>query len=680
MPIKSPTLINIVWFLLLLGGGTITAQNQRQIDSLRSQLNTNLSDSLKIITLIELSARYQYTDIEKTKDYSQQATELSETKNLKWAKVKSYLNSASVYSIQGDLNSASRLVNLALGISHELGDSVELAKCYNNLGTYSAALGRFDESYFYHTQAYGIAVGSNQRLQQAVSLNNMADVFKELGQYELALDYLKLSAGISKEIGDKEGEPYTLDEKGDILIRQKKYDSAILVLAESRKIAKTLELTINDLEGTSLSKIAKAYSLKGDYTNAGIYYDSAAAFFIAYGNDFGLAEVELGKGILLLKQRQFDDAEKLMLKAAGKAHALKAWTLEIQCHKTLSELYETKGDFRKSLSFYKQHQQLEDSLFSQGMRSNLLRNEIRFETASKEEQIKALTKVEELQKSEIKKQELITNILVIVIALTVILLFSLYRSGQRRIRINKLLLEHQHEIKKRSKELEQLNQIKDKFFSIVSHDLRSPMNSLFSVLDLMNRDQITQDEFKTLSKELQKRFNHTRGLIINLLDWSLLQMDKLKIEEEKINMKELVDSNISMIESLQLKKLAIRNQISPEVNTIGDRNMINLVVRNLVTNAIKFSEPDSEIIITAKDAVDFYAISVQDFGVGIAPDIQKVLFEMTSGYSTRGTANEKGTGLGLILCKEFVERNGGKIWLESEIGKGSTFYFTIKKA
>ncbi|MFM8832714.1 MAG: sensor histidine kinase, partial [Cytophagales bacterium] len=229
-------------------------------------------------------------------------------------------------------------------------------------------------------------------------------------------------------------------------------------------------------------------------------------------------------------------------------------------------------------------------------------------------------------------------------------------------------------------ELEQLNQVKDKFFSIVSHDLRSPMNALSAVLDLMNKEQITQDEFKELSKELQVRFNHTRGLINNLLDWALLQMDKLKIQVEKINMKDLVATNLSMLESLQLKKVTIKNLIDPSVVTLGDRNMINLVIRNLITNAIKFSEIGGEIIVSTKEIEGFYTISVQDFGVGIAPDIQKILFQKTTGYSTRGTANEKGTGLGLILSKEFVERNGGKIWLESEPGKGSTFFFTIKKA
>ncbi|MFN7792241.1 MAG: sensor histidine kinase, partial [Cyclobacteriaceae bacterium] len=250
---------------------------------------------------------------------------------------------------------------------------------------------------------------------------------------------------------------------------------------------------------------------------------------------------------------------------------------------------------------------------------------------------------------------------------------------QRRIKINKLLLEHQDEIKKRSQELEQLNQVKDKFFSIISHDLRSPINALSGILDLMAKDQISPTEFSTLNKELRLQFNHTKTLINNLLDWTLLQMDKLKIQVEKIDLHVLADNNIKLLSSLHYKEIKITNKVAPVSFALGDSNMINLVVRNLLTNAIKFSEAGDLIEVDAKLDGENYIVSVKDYGVGISPEVQKILFEKTSGYSTRGTANEKGTGLGLILCKEFVERNGGKIWLESELGKGSTFFFTIKK-
>jgi signal transduction histidine kinase len=287
--------------------------------------------------------------------------------------------------------------------------------------------------------------------------------------------------------------------------------------------------------------------------------------------------------------------------------------------------------------------------------------------------------MEELGKSEIKRKELIQNILVVAMALTAILLFTVYRSGQRKIRINKLLLEHQGEMKKRSVELEQLNKVKDKFFSVISHDLRSPINALSGILNLMDKGQVTPQEFSQLSKELRVQFNHTKTLINNLLDWALLQMDKLKVQQEKIDLQALVDTNATLVSSLQVKEVKITNNIRPSTFALGDTNMVNLVMRNLMVNAIKFSESGALVEVSAKEDGENYIIAVKDNGVGISPEVQKVLFEKTSGYSTRGTANEKGTGLGLILCKEFVERNGGKIWLESEVGKGSTFYFTVKK-
>ncbi|MFM7487351.1 MAG: hypothetical protein ACKO13_10590, partial [Cytophagales bacterium] len=151
----------------MLVPASLLAQNQKYIDSLRNRLNANLPDSLKVTTLIELSKKYQYTDIAKSKAYSQQAIELSESKNLKWAKVKSYLNAASFHSIQGDYGTALRFVNMALGFSYERADSLQISICYINLGTYSNALGRFDEGYYYHTQAYRIAVAAKKELQQA---------------------------------------------------------------------------------------------------------------------------------------------------------------------------------------------------------------------------------------------------------------------------------------------------------------------------------------------------------------------------------------------------------------------------------------------------------------------------------------------------------------------------------
>jgi signal transduction histidine kinase len=158
-------------------------------------------------------------------------------------------------------------------------------------------------------------------------------------------------------------------------------------------------------------------------------------------------------------------------------------------------------------------------------------------------------------------------------------------------------------------------------------------------------------------------------------------MDKLKIQQDRVDLKTMVDENIRLFDSMQMKATTIYNNIPEGTVAIADTNMVNLVFRNLILNAIKFTESGGIVNINSSVQDDgLILISVADNGVGIEPEVQKILFEKTSGYSTRGTANEKGTGLGLILCKEFVEKNGGKIWLESKPGAGSTFYFTLKKA
>jgi signal transduction histidine kinase len=315
------------------------------------------------------------------------------------------------------------------------------------------------------------------------------------------------------------------------------------------------------------------------------------------------------------------------------------------------------------------------------MLASIFQDQLQSQTEMKDSQIAALSKVREEQDSQIRRQELLRNILVVVVALTIILLFSVYRSSQRRVQINKLLLEHQKEIKRRSQELEQLNEVKDKFLSIVSHDLRTPINSLTGMLDLAQRDDITSDEFKKLTGNIRKQFEYTRNLISNLLDWAVLQMDKLKIQPVKVELHNAVKDNMKLIEAMQMKKVNLINRIPTDIYVWVDLNMLNLIFRNLILNAIKFSDEGDDVEISCDTTKNeqFITIAVKDHGVGMSAEVQKLLFDKTTGYSTRGTANEKGTGLGLILCKEFVEKNGGKIWLESEEGKGTTFYFTIQK-
>jgi signal transduction histidine kinase len=666
--------------LFLLIPGLVQADHafaQAQVDSLENALKKNLADTSRIKTLVELSKQYQYVDYGKSKAYAEEALRIAEDKNLVKGKIIAYQNVGSVYTAGGDYSTALKYDNLALANSLALKDSAELTIDYNNIANDYYDLGEYDEAYFYFKESFRIAKSLGDSFRMTVALHNVGRVFKELGQHDQALEHLNLSKKMSEEIDDFVGIAYSFDELGDLQLKRGHYDSALAYLRISLSVTRKYEEHV--LEPRTLIRIAQIYLHKNDFAHALSVYDSAYQLHEKTNNKFGLAEVSLGRGSVYLKQKQYDRALGAINSSLTMARSLNARILEIRCYYQLSQLWEMKGDHAKSLTNYKQFKQLEDSLFSQDMQSKLLRDQVRFETEAKDSRIAELSALNELRDDQIKREELNRNILMVVFALSVILLFSVYRSGQRRRQINMLLMQHQDEMEKRSDELERLNQVKDKFFSIISHDLRSPINALAGILDLMSKDAVKAEDFTRYTQELRIRFNHTRTLLNNLLDWTLLQMDKLNLQAAKIDLHKIVEENIQLLGSLKDKRITLTNSVPQQAIGFADSNTINLVIRNLMTNAIKFTNDGGTVAIGADERGAEWVISVKDNGIGIRPDVLKILFDKTAPYTTRGTANEKGTGLGLILCKEFVEKNGGKIWVESSEDQGSTFWFTIPK-
>ncbi len=222
----------------------------------------------------------------------------------------------------------------------------------------------------------------------------------------------------------------------------------------------------------------------------------------------------------------------------------------------------------------------------------------------------------------------------------------------------------------------EINSTKDKFFSIIAHDLKNPFNDLigFAQLLSMNVHKYNKEKLKQFSNIILDSSRRGYNLLENLLEWSRSQTGTLKFHPARIDIKKLVVETIETIEQQAKKKdIEIKNRLDGAVQLFIDQNMMKTVIRNLLTNSIKYSEPKGEVLIEGEKNNKHYHIRIQDNGVGIKEkDIDK-LFRIDQSYSTEGTANEKGTGLGLILSKEFVERNKGKIWVESEYGKGSTF-------
>lgn len=666
----------ILFFVVLFICGS--ALGQGKIDSLENEIKReDIADSVRVRSLVALSREYQFSDFSKSLRYAKLALDIAEDNDLTKTKILAYQNFGGLHTLSGDYSTALRYDNLALQQSLLMGDSVNITMDFNNVANDYYDLGEYDEAYYYFTQSYRVASTIKDSLRMTIALHNVGRVFKELGQYDRALDHLLISQQMSRDIGDKEGIPYSYDEIGDVMLRKGDYDSALHMLMNSLKLSRLHR--VNFLQPRTLNKLASVYLHKKEYGTALAYYDTTFLLHAKTNNRFGIAEVELGRGLIFMDQKRYDDALDVINRSLKLSKETNARILEINGFNQLSKLLELKGDYKKSLEYFKQYKQLEDSLFSQDMQEKLFRDQIRFETEAKDTQIEALSRARDIKDDQIKKQEFVRNILVVVMALSVILLATVYRSGQRRRQINMLLLQHQEDMEKRSEELERLNQVKDKFFSIISHDLRSPINALAGLLDLLDKGAVKPEELPNHVKELKTRFNHTRTLLNNLLDWTLLQMDKLSLQATRIDLHKIVDENIQLLGSVQNKQIRLINNVPAGAYAFADSNTTNLVIRNLMTNAIKFTNDGGAVTITASQQAGEWVISVEDNGIGMNADVLKILFDKTAPYTTRGTANEKGTGLGLILCKEFVEKNGGKIWVESKLSEGSKFSFTIPR-
>jgi len=242
------------------------------------------------------------------------------------------------------------------------------------------------------------------------------------------------------------------------------------------------------------------------------------------------------------------------------------------------------------------------------------------------------------------------------------------------------LVEKEQHIQQQNKELKELNITKDKFFSIIAHDLRSPFNALLGFTDLLmdeirNKDFVRIEKYaEILSRSAQQNFN----LLNNLLEWAGMQMNGIQLKPQIILLEKTVETVTNLLKNnLDEKHIKFTTQISPNLAAVADVNMLETVLRNLLTNAIKFTPNGGSISLSINQSDTETEICISDSGVGISAENIQKLFKIETNSSTPGTNKEKGTGLGLILCKEFVEKNGGKIWVESEEGKGSEFKFTL---
>ncbi|MEO1013283.1 MAG: HAMP domain-containing sensor histidine kinase, partial [Bacteroidota bacterium] len=382
----------------------------------------------------------------------------------------------------------------------------------------------------------------------------------------------------------------------------------------------------------------------------------------------GMAEAYLGKG-----QKQLSHE-----------FALKAYTISEEidfkegmrkCAKTLYKINKSQENHAKALSYHETYQRLSDTLSNAENKKSLMMFSAKTEH---EKQKMALVRENEMA---LAKQQGYINAALAFLLIVIIAMLLIHRSEKIQKKLNTQLQDKATELERSQKKLQEINDSKDKLFSIVAHDLRGPIGAFQGLLKLFKDKEIDQNEFLGFIPKLKTDIDHLGFTLNNLLSWGQSQMNGVYTKPKIISLECIVKENINFLSEIaNNKSIKLESQLLPNMLAWSDADQMDIVIRNLISNALKFTQENGTITVMASEEKNHWEIAVEDNGIGMDMETQRKIFQENSTISTYGTNNEKGTGIGLQLCKEMVEKNKGTIWVKSFFSKGTTFYFTVPKA
>lgn len=583
------------------------------------------------------------------------------------AKVKLYLKLSSDFLNRSSEQSL-RYAFEALDLATQLEDEVSRARAERYIGEDYVSKGNFPEALKHLISALEIAENNSDDIEIGSVYNELGEFYKNFDQYKKAIDNYTKAADIFTRKRDQRNYTVVLSNMADVYQRMGNISKAFELARQALKIARKNNDTL--LLGDNYKTLGGIYLNREEYDSSRSNFDRAYLYF-KLGNDEESRLIILQNiGNIYLKLQDPIKALNCFQNVLNQAEKARYLKLVTSSYQKLSEVDSMTGNYPRALNNYKKFVQLNDSAESVEKALEISQITDHRDLEQKQKNIEELTVERDKQAINIRFKNSIVLFFSVLLPLIVFLaLFLLYNYNQKR-KINLQLSEQKEE-------LLTLNTVKDRLFSIISHDLRSPLANLEAILRLMESGDLSNEEVMMLSSQLTHNLQETSYMLDNLLQWSKSQMRGILPKKELINVPELCREVAGFFNSQADKKaIDIRVSKADVLTTMADKEMIKLVIRNLVANAIKFSPSGGKIGIGVNMEKGMIFVSVTDSGIGMSEEILKTLFTL-EGIIATGTQNEKGTGLGLLLCKDFIELNEGRIWVESQIGKGSTFIFNL---
>jgi signal transduction histidine kinase len=391
------------------------------------------------------------------------------------------------------------------------------------------------------------------------------------------------------------------------------------------------------------------------------------------GNLFLLAQAKSRIGIAYFGMNNLPAAMKYSRESLALASSLKTYRIAGESYKNLSDIYAAQQNYKKALDFYIRYKETSDSLLNEEKVLQMGELQAKYDITRKEKENEDL-KRQNLQKSlTIKRLVIASVIIVLLLILSLAQLMTVIRLNKKTRRLNLKLADQ-------GKELEELNDQKDKFFAFVAHNLKNPFTTIMGFSELMVKSNDAKDYEKTdrYAKHILGLSAHVHKVLENLLEWSRLQRRSFTYQPEKINMTGLIRDVLEMNQKEAARKeIEIQYDLPEDLMAFADKFMVTIILQNLMSNALNFTPSSGKIIVTGRPQDSHVLISVADNGIGIAPEDQIKLFRIDVHPAKIGTSESSGSGLGLVICKEMILRCRGEISIESSLSQGTTVSFTL---
>lgn len=644
--------------------------------------STKVNTSLKIIKLL-----YDSQEYDRALKFVKKTEEISEELNYQKGVANVIYFKALIFNKKEDYINALNQYKKAKSLYATLKDTVSIAKVNSQLGVVEIEHGNYTTGLKYALS--GIKILEKKQLNEELSstYKSLAKAYQNNGSFEKAIDYNLKSLEIEELTNDSDGLINANKNLAQLYLQKKEYNKAIRYFENALNYAKTNDDEIKaeilpELGGAYIKnekfKIAAEYLVEGIKLNRKL--DNTNGILISLNN---LGELNYLKKNFRTAESQLLEAGKIGRLENNKEQLLKNYSL-------MKSLDSTKGNFESAFAWQREYFKIKNSIDAQKPKIITIVEEPIIEDnlqIAENNNVLALDQPNNsmVNKKSLDRLKLVFYALLAAFAIVLVFFVLFYMKRKSRVKYTRELeaknqkIELQNEaILEQSKHLESINKVKDKLFSIVSHDLKDSLTSTKGFIDLLKEGQLSQEEFHNLLPELSENANNASLLLFNLLNWSKSQMQSLKPKPSLFDVQEVFFEKIKLVEQkMQVKGIKLIDNTLRDF-VYADRSMVEIVIQNLLANAVKFCTIGDSITIANTISNGNAIISVSDSGVGISVENQHKLFGGNT-FTTVGTNNEKGTGLGLTICRELVELNQGRIWVDSEENVGSTFFVELPK-